>query len=256
MIKCWNITIPELSGDTPRRAYVYIPDSFRRNPNLRYPVLYMFDGHNLFFDSHATYGKSWGLLDYMKKSRTQLMIAAVECSHDPDNGRLHEYSPFSCYVPELNDRLQGKGKITMDWFVNTFKPFIDEHCPTIPDRRHTFIAGSSMGGLMSLYAVTRYNRYFSRCAALSPSVWFGRNKLERLLRTAPVKKDTMIYLDYGSNELNNHAESADGFSAVTAILLRRRINSTIRIIPNGDHTEASWEKQIPLFMDALLYDLK
>ena len=61
MVKKWNITIPELSGDEERRIYVYLPESYRWNSKRRYPVLYMFDGHNLFFDSDATYGKSWGL---------------------------------------------------------------------------------------------------------------------------------------------------------------------------------------------------
>ena len=60
MIDSWNITIPELTGDEPRRAYIYLPDSWEMDPDLRYPVLYMFDGHNVFFDEDATYGKSWG----------------------------------------------------------------------------------------------------------------------------------------------------------------------------------------------------
>ena len=64
MIDKWNITIPELTGEESRRAYIYLPDSWQRNPELRYPVLYMFDGHNVFFDEDATYGKSWGLGEY------------------------------------------------------------------------------------------------------------------------------------------------------------------------------------------------
>ena len=53
----------------------------------------------------------------------------------------------------------------------SFKPAIDQEFPTLPGRNDTFIAGSSMGGLMALYAVMEYNRYFSRAAALSPSLW-------------------------------------------------------------------------------------
>ena len=54
MIKKWSITIPELTGDQKRHAYVYVPNDFKRNPDQRYPVLYMFDGHNVFFDKDAT----------------------------------------------------------------------------------------------------------------------------------------------------------------------------------------------------------
>ena len=61
MVKTWNITIPELTGREKRRAYLYLPTMYREQPRRRFPVLYMFDGHNVFFDSHATHGKSWGL---------------------------------------------------------------------------------------------------------------------------------------------------------------------------------------------------
>ena len=53
----------------------------------------------------------------------------------------------------------------MDWFVKVFKPFVDRSFPTLPDREYTFIAGSSMGGLMTIYALTHYNHIFSRGAA-------------------------------------------------------------------------------------------
>ena len=91
MVKKWNITIPQLS-DEERRVYVYLPDSYRRSQK-RYPVLYMFDGHNLFFDSDATYGKSWGLKKYMDQSKTQLIIVAVECSHAGSRIGKHRSPP-------------------------------------------------------------------------------------------------------------------------------------------------------------------
>ena len=254
MITKWNITIPELTGEEPRSAYVYVPDTFEEDSEARYPVLYMFDGHNVFFDEDATYGKSWGLLEYMEATQTPMIIAAVECNHDPNNGRLNEYSPFSCRDPEMG-RIRGLGKVTMDWMVNTFKPFIDENFPTLPDRDCTFIAGSSMGGLMSLYAVAKYNKYLSRCAALSPSIWLAPDRLERLLRTARIRPGTVVYMDYGSQEMGNHNEMLRGFSHVAALLMERGVALTCRIVPGGTHCEASWERQIPFFMNTLLYDL-
>ena len=88
MIKFWDVTIPELTGDEERKAYIYVPDSYQRDETKRYPVLYMFDGHNVFFDSHATYGKCWGMKEYLEETETELIVAAVECNHSPDNGRL------------------------------------------------------------------------------------------------------------------------------------------------------------------------
>ena len=83
MIDKWNITIPQLSGDEERMAYVYIPDEWEAESEERYPVLYMFDGHNVFFDEDATYGKSWGMAEFLEEAQPPLIIAAVECSHAP-----------------------------------------------------------------------------------------------------------------------------------------------------------------------------
>ena len=254
MIKKWTIAIPELTGKTRRRVYVYVPDEARRNPDARYPVLYMFDGHNVFFDSDATYGKSWGMAHYMKTTRTPMIIAAVECNHSPDGGRLRAYSPFTFTNPKVG-HIEGLGHITMEWFVNSFKPFIDEHFPTLPDRRHTFIAGSSMGGLMSIYALMQYNHVFSRAAALSPSLWFATRQLDNLLTHASISPDTVLYMDYGSRELPYHSNMKAQFSRVAAKLLDRGIMLNCRIVPGGNHSEASWEQQIPYFMNTLLYEV-
>ena len=56
MVHTWKVKIPDLSGDVQRLVYLYLPDGWKTS-GKRYPVLYMFDGHNVFFDSHATYGK-------------------------------------------------------------------------------------------------------------------------------------------------------------------------------------------------------
>ena len=254
MIKKWSITIPELTGTKPRNAYVYVPDAFEDNPDARYPVLYMFDGHNVFFDEDATYGKSWGMAEFVQESELPVIIAAVECNHSPDNGRLKEYSPFTFDNPEMG-RIRGRGRTTMEWLIGTFKPYIDAHFPTLPDREHTFIAGSSMGGLMTLYAVMCYNEVFSRGAALSPSIWFGTRKLDRLLCEHPIGSDTVLYMDYGSNELPYHPNMKSQFSKVASRLLERGVLLDCRIVPGGNHNEASWEQQIPFFMNTLLYGL-
>ena len=252
MVKKWLITIPELTGELTRNAYLYLPESYQYEPDRRYPVLYMFDGHNVFFDSDATYGKSWGMKEYMDGSGTQMIIAAVECNHSPDHGRLKEYSPFTFRDPGLG-RITGKGEITMEWMVNTFKPFVDGNCRTMPDREHTFIAGSSMGGLMSLYALLRYNHVFSRAAALSPSLWASKSRVEEMVRGARVKPGTVLYMDYGELELKNHDDMLRHYAKITALLMERGVLTESRIIPGGTHCEASWERQIPFFMDVIFY---
>lgn len=252
MVITWNVTVPELTGDAPRKAYLYLPESYDREPDKRYPVLYMFDGHNVFFDSDATYGKSWGMKEYMDYTGTQLLIAAVECNHSPDNGRLREYSPFPFDDPKLG-HFPGLGRKTMEWMIGSFKKDIDSRFRTLADRENTFIGGSSMGGLMSLYAILEFNKVFSRAAALSPSIWVAPEKLERLARRASLGPDTVVYMDYGSEEMRGRAGMLRGFGRMAALLVERRVLVTSRMVPGGQHCEASWERQIPFFMNTLLY---
>ena len=182
MTERFEVTFPLLGGSEERYAYIHLPNSYFHNENKRYPVLYMFDGHNVFFDADATYGKSWGMEKYMNRSRTQMIIVAVECNHDQNNGRLKEYAPFTFKNAQVGV-IEGRGKVTMDWYVNELKPAVDAHFRTMPDREHTFVAGSSMGGLMSLYALTKYNHIFSRAAALSPSLWVAPRKVKEMIVT-------------------------------------------------------------------------
>lgn len=254
MVIRWNVTIPELTGDQPRTAYVYLPTCYDREPQRRFPVLYMFDGHNVFFDSDATYGKCWGMQEYLDYTDTPLIVAAVECNHGANNERLSEYSPYDFRNPRFGS-VKAAGDITMEWFVNQFKPEIDRRYRTLPDRRHTMIAGSSMGGLMSLYAVTAYNRTFSRAAALSPSLWVSPSGLADTITSSDITAGSVVYMDYGARELSHHEAMRAEFSKISDLLLRRRILLSTRIVPGGEHCEASWEKQLPFCIPALMYEL-
>ena len=252
MVITWNVTVPELTGEEARKAYLYLPESYDREPDKRYPVLYMFDGHNVFFDSDATYGKSWGMKEYMDFTGTQLLIAAVECNHSPDNGRLREYSPFPFDDPKLG-HFPGLGRKTMEWMIGSFKKDIDSRFRTLADRENTFIAGSSMGGLMSLYALMEYNSVYSRAAALSPSVALVPQPAERMIRNAKPAADTVLYMDYGELEMGRRDNIRRCFSRTAELLMMKRILLDCRVVPGGTHCEASWERQIPFFMNTLLY---
>ena len=250
MIKKWQIKIPELSGQKQRWAYIYLPDDWKKS-GKRYPVMYMFDGHNVFYDSDATYGKSWGMGEYMDSTKKQMIIVAVECNHE-GHKRLEEYCPVDVTFPDAGS-IQGKGKVYMDWLVKTLKPYIDANYRTMPERESTYIAGSSMGGLMALYGVTVYNHIFQRGACLSPSLWVARWRVDSMIQRAKLSPDTVIYMDYGSREMGNRKAMRKLFSSITARLLEKSVWLTSRIIPNGDHCEACWEEQIPFFMHILEY---
>ena len=249
MIKKWDITIPSLTGEETRKAYLYLPKSYSTDKKRRYPVMYMFDGHNVFFDSDATYGKSWGMHEYMNKSQKDLIIVAIECNHTGNN-RIVEYSPMN-YENAHMGKIRGKGRVYMNWLVGTLKPYIDANYRTLPDRCNTIICGSSMGGLMALYGATVYNHVFQRAACLSPSLWVSPGRVLELVARARIRRDTCIYMDYGSEEIFNHAANSEALFSMSHLLLTKRVNLAFRIVPGGTHSESSWEKQIPIFMECL-----
>ncbi len=243
-----EITIPELGCDKKRRVYIYLPEDYGK-ADARYPVLYMFDGHNVFFDEDATFGKSWGMNDYMLKTGKQLIIVAVECNTE-GHKRLEEYSPVDFVYGPVGE-IRGRGDKYMEWLVNCLKPAVDQEFRTLPGREHTSIAGSSMGGLMALYAACVYASVFMKAACLSPSLWIAPESILDILSRACVNRDTVIYMDYGSKEMKNHPESEEMLLKTTGILKEKGASVTYRLIPGGTHSESSWEKQIPVFMECL-----
>lgn len=253
MILIKKIQIPELKTEKPRRLYVCLPKDYEKN-DRRYPVVYMFDGHNVFYDRHATYGKSWGMREYLKKAKVPLIIVAVECNPEGFR-RLSEYSPWDFSAPRPVGSVEGRGKVTMDWFTSVLKPEIDAQFRTLPDREHTMIAGSSMGGLMSLYAAVEYNSVFSRAAALSPSLWVSPSKLKELIRSHPLAAPTRIWIDKGTGEIDPKRRALSGMFDAAKALSEAGADVSANVIPGAVHNEAAWEKRIPDFMKYLIDDM-
>ena len=247
MVETFDVSITPYG--LTRRTFVYLPDDWQTS-GKKYPVLYMFDGHNLFFDSTATYGTCWGLKEYCD-AHPNWIIAAPECNHE-GNKRLEEYCP---YQSDWFGGITGTGHEYMEWLTKKFKPMMDKRYPTLPGRANTAIGGSSMGGLMSLYALLQYNDTFSRAAALSPSIWVAPDKLAGLVGRAKLEPGTVLYMDYGSREMGNHDGMGCGFAEMCSKVLTRGIHLTSRIVPGGTHSEASWEKQLPFVFYALMYEL-
>lgn len=248
MVETFDVSITPYG--LTRRTFVYLPDDWQTS-GKKYPVLYMFDGHNLFFDSTATYGTCWGLKEYCD-AHPNWIIAAPECNHK-GNKRLEEYCP---YQSDWFGGITGTGHEYMEWLTKEFKPMMDKRYPTLPGRANTAIGGSSMGGLMSLYALLQYNDTFSRAAALSPSIWVSPEKLSGLVGRAKLAPGTVLYMDYGSREMGNHDGMRRGFAEMCAKAMTRGIHLTSRIVPGGTHSEASWEKQLPFMFHTLMYEVE
>ena len=240
-----------------RPLHIYLPDDYEETDE-RYPVTYFFDGHNLFFDEDATYGKSWGLKDFMDGWDKKMIIVGIECGHE-GNERLSEYLPFRVTWGEFS-HYKPLGDKTMQWIVNEIKPYIDEHFRTMPLRECTGIAGSSMGGLMSIYGLSHYNRWFSKGGCVSPCMGYCIRSVMKDLRAHPLDPDSRMYISWGTREANgikdpNRLDRSSKTYSHNKRVANQALSDGAAVDlycqVGGAHCEADWEKQIPAFMDFL-----
>ena len=226
-----------------------------------FPVMYFFDGHNLFSDADATYGKSWGLDEYCAAWDKPMIIVGLECSHEGDE-RLSEYLPFQTNYGWLRGRA-ARGEDTMRAMVYELKPYIDSAFPAIPFRECTGIGGSSMGGLMAAFALIRYNQYFSKAACLSPSLGSVSGMLWHEMNETALSPDTRAYFSWGTLEGYGGLQKIDPWREDKSSWVYRSCRTTANKIEKqggktkmycqigGRHCEADWEKQAGIFMPFL-----
>lgn len=240
-----------------RPLHIYLPEGYEQTEE-QYPVMYFFDGHNLFYDEDATYGKSWGLKAFLDQWEKPMIIVGIECGHEGEE-RLCEYLPYPVHRGYFS-RFPGIGDATIQWMIHEVKPVIDREYRTYPFRECTGIAGSSMGGLMALYGVVHYNQWFSKAACISSAIGFCRPALMRDMNQNPVDPDTRVYLSWGTQEAHGAKDiwSEDrssytyrGNRAVANKIWGNGAKAKMYCQIGGRHCEADWEKLVPDFMDYL-----
>lgn len=234
-----------------RRIHLYLPDDYAWSGE-RYPVLYMFDGHNLFFDGDATFGKSLGLKEFLDRWGKKLLVVGIECS-DKDLQRVQEYCPYRIQSA-IYGWIDGRGDATVSWIVNELKPYIDRTYRTYPFRESTAIAGYSMGGMMALFTVLRYNTWFSKAAVISPSIVPAMEAFRQEVHD-PLFADTRIFFSWGTGEYAPayNDQVARCILEVEKEVQKQGVRTYLLCQPGGQHNKASWEHQVPTWMQFLWY---
>jgi predicted alpha/beta superfamily hydrolase len=182
-----------------RELVVFVPPGYDDEQQRRYPVLYMHDGQNL-FDPETAYvpGKHWRLgetaNERIENGDVQPMII-VGVYHAGEK-RINEYTP----TRDAKNKAGGKAEIYLDALVNEFKAFIDEHYRTLTGPQNTGVGGSSLGGLIALYAGLQRPDVFGKVAAMSPSVWWDRRYVVRMMKQMLLKPRLSVWLDIGTEE--------------------------------------------------------
>ncbi len=233
-----NVQVLEQSFEMPglnrnRKIRIYLPPDYNRTAK-RYPVLYMHDGQNL-FDRSTSYAGEWGIdetLNRLHKSHDLSMIVV-----GIDNGlnkRMNELSPWK------NSKFgDPEGKQYMEFIVKVIKPYIDNQYRTKASKEFTGIMGSSMGGLISQYAIFRYPEIFSKAGIYSPSLWFS----DQVYGFSDIKKlaeNSKLYYLMGSKEGLDNVNNMQSMVSQLSKQGMPEAQLASYTIEGGEHNEKFW----------------
>ena len=230
-----------LGGDRP--VLVYLPPGYDENPAIRYPVMFLHDGQNV-FDGRTSYVANCTWQAHTTADRLTeagvlepLILVAVA---NAGIGRMAEYTP----TPDV--RLGGGlGPAYGRMLVEELKPAVDALFRTLPGAENTGVGGSSLGGLISLALGFWYPGVFGKLAVMSPSIWWNRGSILRLVARTEPRPEVKIWMDMGTAEGVRHLHDAD----VLASLLEDRgwtegVNLRYERVDGAVHDEGAWARRL------------
>jgi len=230
-----SIEIPQLNRR--RTVRVYFPPNYSSSQG--FPVIYMFDGQNL-FDASTAFAGEWRVDEVMDSlfERRGLGCIVVAIYHGEDE-RLNEYTPWP-----NNDKLGGDGAKFAQFIVRDLKPYIDKYYRTLPDRNNTIIMGSSLGGLMALYTALEYPKVFGKAGVFSPSLWWSEEAFTQIEKFRK-RQFQKIYLYGGEKESESlipNIERAEKLLQEVGFSENEIFKS---IAADGRHNEYYWGREFP-----------
>lgn len=258
MIEIFPVHITEFNEE--RLIRVYLPENYTKE-NKQFPVMYMHDGQNVFNDSEAIGGTSFGLESYLDENRLEVIVVAIDQN---SKERLNEHCPWvdGEYSKKMLGRASttgGKGKQYVDFIVNELKPCIDGKYRTLKDR--TAIAGVSLGGLISTYAACRYPQIFKNVIGISSAFWRNQEEIEKLLKESDLSLIESFYMDCGTTEVKDNDFISNEFlasnKAVYEILKEKIPQTKFVMINDAEHHYKFFKERVPeLFSFLMLANTK
>ncbi len=239
-----------------REIYIYLPPGYEEDEEKTYPVFYMQDGQNIF----SGYGEGPGKWDMdlvadelIEEERIkELIIVGISNS----NWRDEEYTPTF----DEGEESGGYADLYLDFLLQEVKEYIDNNYRVRPFREDTAIGGSSLGGLLALYAGITCPEYFGKIAAISPSIWWDNQVIMDMAEEWDVDpQDMKIWLDMGRYENDeddeDEADPLEQADMLCEILkskgFKRGRNLRYFTDYKGTHDEYSWGKRIGKVMSFL-----
>ncbi|MCA0988676.1 alpha/beta hydrolase [Guptibacillus algicola] len=242
MMNVFSLYIPVFEEE--RKIRIYLPNDYHETLE-RYPVIYMHDGQNVFDDDDAVGGRSLRLRELLEHERIQAIVVAI----DSGERRMSEYCPFP--TGEISKELTAtepmtdvKGKEYLDFIVSDLKPYIDRTYRTL---KQSTLAGISLGGLLTVYAICRYPHVFTRGAAISSAFFRNQEEIERFIGEADLSNVEKLYLDCGTVESGDRRVDRVFYETNQGInmLLSEKVTEVeFNTVQGGAHTYEAFSERI------------
>jgi predicted alpha/beta superfamily hydrolase len=233
-----------------RDITIYLPPGYNDRDDVRYPVLYMNDGQNLFEAERAFIpGQNWRLAEAAdEKIGARTTRPMIIVGIDNNESRIDEYTPTHDVARKAGGKVDDYARM----IIEELKPIVDARYRTYPDSSNTALGGSSLGGLATVYIGLTHPSVFGHLAVMSPSVWWDQRAIFSTLDHFGAPRRPRIWLDFGGRE---------GVEGMTdARLLRDRLrmkgwrsDDELRYFEDrrADHSERAWAKRAPDVLEFL-----
>ncbi len=227
-----------------RDVLIYLPPDYQKEPERRYPVLYLHDGQNL-FDGATAYvpGQEWSVDETAEaliraKEIEPLIIVGVNNARDH---RIDEYTP----TRDQNRKRGGRAQLYSEMLLHEIKPRIDMDFRTLSGPENTGVGGSSLGGLLTLVIGMRLPHQFGKIAAMSPALWWGDRYIVRQAQELKEKFPSQIWLDMGTEESEECLRDSRAlYEALTAKGWQEGSDLHYQEVSGAGHNEAAWAARI------------
>lgn len=262
MSKIENFEMEITTLNRMRTVWVYLPDNYSAKGD-GFPVIYMHDGQNLFYDRLTAYGSAWHvdkvLDEIYRTTGMSCIVVGVECN---DKVRFSEYSPwkaspFICHRPKDKNNLGGEGAKYAEWFADTLKPYIDERYNTDRQRVATAVAGSSMGGLISCYIGLKYQRVYETMGLFSTYTAYNKPSFNRFEASTEQSLSQHAYIyaggkEWGSEDSKANREMVSIAYSLFNKLFARGVCCELTVDSELPHYETAWETYFRPFAEHFL----
>lgn len=255
-----NLTIEFYDGKD-RQIRVILPENYQTSGH-KYPVLYMFDGQNLFNPEDSFAGTTWGVREALEKliseGKAEPMIL-VGIDH-ADEMRLTEYSPWNLVFRDCH--IEGEGAIFSEFLIRKLIPMLEEKYPIKPGKAGRTLAGSSMGALISSYIALKYPDHFSAFGIFSLCSWVNKDAFTLFLRTQAEYTDAQFFVQVGGREGYDSNTDTHDIQVSQSYLKDSRdfvedlkelgvpdSHITFKVGEEDWHSESSWKKYMPEFLE-------